>query len=91
MRKVFYIDLKDVIDKEKLHEVLIRDLPLPDYYGKNLDAFYDVLTEMGDDWDLIFYNCTAFKEKEPDYYRKLRKVLEQAQEECDNFRARLFP
>lgn len=30
---------------EGLHEYLAERLPLPEYYGKNLDALYDFLTE----------------------------------------------
>ena len=56
MEKVFYLDLKDVKTKTDLHELLSRELPLPDYYGNNLDALYDVLTEEGEGWNLIFYN-----------------------------------
>lgn len=34
-------------DKAVAHAYLARILPLPDYYGGNLDALYDCLTEMG--------------------------------------------
>ena len=34
-------------DKAAAHAYLARILPLPDYYGGNLDALYDCLTEMG--------------------------------------------
>ena len=30
--------------REQLHQTLARDLDLPEYYGANLDALYDVLT-----------------------------------------------
>ena len=33
-------------DKVQLHEVLAKELEFPSYYGKNLDALYDVLTDM---------------------------------------------
>lgn len=58
MEQVFYIDLKGISTKEELHALLKKELPLPEYYGDNLDAFYDVLTEQGEGWNLIFYNCT---------------------------------
>ena len=56
MEQVFYIDLKGITTKEELHALLRKELPLPEYYGDNLDAFYDVLTEQGEGWNLIFYN-----------------------------------
>ena len=32
---------------EESHDYLIRKLDLPDYYGRNLDALYDCLTDIG--------------------------------------------
>ncbi len=61
MEQVFYIDLKGISTKEELHALLRKELPLPEYYGDNLDAFYDVLTEKGAGWNLIFYNCTKLQ------------------------------
>ena len=58
MEQVFYIDLKEISTREELHALLRKELPLPEYYGDNLDAFYDVLTEQGEGWNIIFYNCT---------------------------------
>ena len=39
--------------KEKGHDYLMEALDLPDYYGKNLDALYDCLTEMECEIELI--------------------------------------
>ena len=35
-------------DKEVLHDTLARELALPDWYGRNLDALHDCLTELKD-------------------------------------------
>jgi ribonuclease inhibitor len=32
----------------QVHEYLMEMLPLPDYYGRNLDALYDCLTDFCD-------------------------------------------
>ncbi len=56
MEQVFYIDLNGISTREEFHALLRKELPLPEYYGDNLDAFYDVLTEKGAGWNLIFYN-----------------------------------
>lgn len=34
------------IGQPNVHEYFARKFPLPDYYGNNLDAFYDVLTSL---------------------------------------------
>lgn len=39
--------------KEEGHDYLMRALNLPDYYGRNLDALYDCLTEMECDIELV--------------------------------------
>ena len=39
--------------KKDGHDYLMNALNLPDYYGKNLDALYDCLTEMECDIELI--------------------------------------
>ena len=92
MEKVFYIDLKDINSKSELHKLLSRELPLPDYYGSNLDALYDVLTEEGEGWNVIFYNLPAAPDAEFDkYLGKLRKMCAHAVSECDNLQIRFFP
>lgn len=39
--------------KDHGHDYLMEVLNLPDYYGKNLDALYDCLTEISCDVTLI--------------------------------------
>lgn len=54
-RRRFTIDLSTVGDDAgALHKLLRAALPLPEYYGDNLDALYDVLTEFGATWTLVF-------------------------------------
>ena len=54
MRKHFYINLGNNPESADLHKILRAALPLPDAYGDNLDAFYDILTEFGSKWTLTF-------------------------------------
>ena len=63
MKKVrhrrFVIDLAGVRSATRLHAILAENLPLPEHYGRNLDAFYDVLTEFGPRWRIVFRNAGA--------------------------------
>lgn len=45
MRTV-YLDTREFTDKESSHVYLKDMLDFPDYYGANLDALYDCLTDL---------------------------------------------
>ena len=90
MEKVIYIDLKGIITKDELHELLKKELSLPYYYGGNLDSLYDMLTEFGEGWNLIFYNVSDIRNEMPDYYEKLKKTAESAMSDCDDLRIRFY-
>ncbi len=47
---------------EKAHRDLARALRFPDYYGHNLDALHDCLTELGDT-QLVIEDCAVAGEK----------------------------
>lgn len=40
------IDCSQVTDKSQLHSLLAEKLAFPDYYGHNLDALMDCLTDI---------------------------------------------
>ena len=42
----YTIDALYLNDRETAHEYLAEIFDFPDYYGKNLDALYDCLSEM---------------------------------------------
>ena len=58
-RRCFVVDLAGVRSAVRLHAALAAQLPLPAHYGRNLDAFYDVLTESGGRWSIVFRNAGA--------------------------------
>ncbi len=49
------LHLQDISGKEELHDRLTQILDLPEYYGRNLDALYDVLTDRGEQTILWVY------------------------------------
>lgn len=83
-QRVYRVALDDVGSRKELHERLRRDLPLPDYYGGNLDAFYDVLTEFGNGWDVRFTGCGPLREILPAYMNALTGLCRHAVEEMEN-------
>ena len=77
------IDLAKVDTIEKLHARLKRSLHLPDYYGANLDALYDVLTEGGEERTLVFRNAADFWHRFPDFTPRLVQMLLNARDETE--------
>ena len=55
----FVVDLAGVRSAAQLHDALAAQLPLPAHYGRNLDAFHDVLTEFGGCWSIVFRHAGA--------------------------------
>ena len=86
---VYYIDLKNVSAVPALHDALAAQLSLPDYYGRNLDALHDILSERRD-LDLIFYNTSGASAAIPEYMERLRKLCRHL-ERVFGFRIRFYP
>ena len=55
MREII-LDCSGIANKRQLHEALKAALCLPEWYGKNLDALFDCLTELDDETHLILKN-----------------------------------
>ena len=45
--KRYIVNFKKVTTREEMYALLEKKLPLPEYFGCNLDALHDVLTEAG--------------------------------------------
>ena len=42
------IKCENLLQRKQAHEYLAQTLDFPEYYGKNLDALFDCLTELND-------------------------------------------
>lgn len=62
MKKEFVVDLEGKSRSCALQRRFAAALPLPQGYGRNLDAMYDVLTEYGGDWRIVFRNSANVPE-----------------------------
>lgn len=79
MKKIV-LDGNYLCNREAAHKYLQEVLALPDYYGKNLDALYDCLTELQD----IYIEIKRPKEAN-DYFRRVLRVFHGAEMEGENF------
>ncbi len=73
------IDAAALTGRQDLHEKLARRLSLPAWYGRNLDALYDCLTEPGGELVLRIENPQALSERLGDYAGPFLRVLDDAQ------------
>ena len=71
------LDAANMTEKNAAHDYLKKALALPDYYGNNLDALYDCLTEL-DETELRFVNLDTAGDS---YFAKVLSVFREAQEE----------
>lgn len=72
---------REISSVEELHEKFERELELPDYYGANLDALYDVLTEMGEETSIEFSLKGMEEGPLKSYMEKVWRVLCDAADE----------
>ena len=62
MKKTFVVDLEGKARPCALQRRFAAALPVPQDYGRNLDAMYDVLTEYGSEWRIEFKNSAHVPE-----------------------------
>lgn len=86
--KICILDGEAVTDKDRLHDVLSESLQLPDWYGRNLDALYDCLTDMQEETQIHLLQISALEVNLGRYAKALLKVLRDAAE--DNAAVRLI-
>ncbi len=79
----------EIHSKEQLHQLLAERLHFPAYYGGNLDALYDCLTERREELELILLETEALREQLADHGDKFLRVLEDAAEENPSLRVKL--
>ena len=74
--KTVILDCEKLLRKKQAHIYLAEILDFPDYYGKNLDALFDCLTEMEE--CTIVLNGEDVLHRTDCYGAKILKVLEEA-------------
>lgn len=80
------LDCAALTHRNELHRALKQMLRLPDWYGENLDALYDCLTDLHSDTELILQNSHALEHSlGHDYALALRQALEDASRENPHF------
>ena len=85
--RICILDGENILNKEMLHDTLAAALDFPDWYGRNLDALYDCLTDLAEETEIRFRNEQALAEHLGNYAGALKKVIctpgeEKAKKQC---------
>lgn len=75
------LDGRALSDRQHLHETIASQLQLPDYYGENLDALWDILSSWNEPLTIIIHNPTRFVEQLGGYGESVLQLLQDAEEE----------
>lgn len=79
MRKIL-LDFKVTSTPELVQDYLALSFDFPEHYGKNLDALYDMLTEMTEDTCVGIFKSEEDRPIDP-YLRRVRRVFMDAEQE----------
>ena len=77
MKKIT-LDFENISGKEEMHKYLAEKFEFPDYYGKNLDALFECLTDIAEPTAVNIINAIN------DYDEQIINVITSAEEENDN-------
>ena len=80
------IDAEGVETREMLHSLLAERLNFPEWYGKNLDALYDCLTDINEETEIEFTNTEFMKNSLGGYYNRFLTAVRVAADENKNLK-----
>ncbi len=75
MREIV-LDIDNVCGADEFYDLLGKEIELPAYFGRNLDALYDVLTEQPEGIRITLVNTDVMEAMAPKFLRRLKRMLE---------------
>lgn len=86
---VVILDGARVKSRRGLHKFLKKSMGFPAYYGNNLDALFDCLTDLHEDTELVVENPEALETALGPYAERLDAVLRRADSENPHLSVRI--
>ena len=84
--KYVFLDGDKILSIADLHRAFAEALDLPDYYGKNLDALHDCLTEIREPVSVIAVNTSLLKEHVGRRWNAFLRLMDDLQDDAPDFR-----
>lgn len=76
--KEILIDCTAIKDRASFHEILAQSMDFPEWYGRNLDALHDCMTDISAETVLRLFHWGAAEATLGSYGKAAAKVMEQA-------------
>lgn len=77
------IDGSVLCSKDHLHDVLARELHFPAWYGRNLDALHDCLTDLTENTQISVIHANCADAELQQYLSRVLRVIRDSAEEND--------
>lgn len=69
--KKHVIDGASITDWESFHDTFAQEFAFPGYYGRNMDAWNDCMSDIEGPISLLIENAGVLKEKNPEIFEAL--------------------
>ena len=89
--KEVILDGRLMTTKNRLYEYLEEAFDLPDYFGKNLDALWDVLNEETESVTLHFTYVQKFLEEMDGYGEQVIRMFTSLNQLNDQYEVKFYP
>ena len=84
------LNCENIETKQQLHEIIAEGRCFPDYYGKNLDALFDLLTERSEETLIEIENFESLRKRFGIYADAFLDTISDASEENKKVTFRLI-
>ncbi|MBR3357801.1 MAG: barstar family protein [Solobacterium sp.] len=75
------LDAKDIENRHKMYTFFREKITVPEYFGANLDALYDVLSEYDEDVSFIFTRENTRRITREEYAWKVVMIIARCMQE----------
>lgn len=75
--RIFILDGNKMTERQSAYDHIQNTLLFPDYFGRNLDALEDCLSELGRDNIIIITNADAIRDSLGEYGNRMLEIFKE--------------